>query len=112
MSKRSAYFMLNYLKKNKSDPNKIIENDVASKPSKGNQSSSNNEHEKISADVDNSSIIDTLNSVELQPRELTQEVNYFYDVLDIGFVLKSKTIITDLVKKRIIRKSLETTKLL
>lgn len=97
MSKRSADFMLNYLKKNKSDPNKIIENNVASKPSKGNQSSSNNEYEKISADVDNSSIIDTLNSVELQPRELKQEVNYVYDVLDIGFVLKSKIIITDLV---------------
>jgi len=94
--------MLNYLKKNKSDPNKIIENDVASKPSKGNQSSSNNEYEKISADVDNSSIIDTLNSVELQPRELKQEVNYVYDVLDIGFVLKSKTIITDLVKKELL----------
>lgn len=50
--------------------------------------------------------------MELQPRELIQEVNFVYDVLDIGFVLKSKTIITDLVKKRINRKSLETTKLL
>lgn len=40
--------------------------------------------------------------MELQPRELTQEVNFVYDVLDIGFVLKSKTIITDLVKKELI----------
>ncbi|KAE9537022.1 hypothetical protein AGLY_006829 [Aphis glycines] len=94
--------MLNYLKKNKSDPDKIIDNDVAIKLSKGNQSSSNNKYEKISADVDNSSIIDTLNSVELQPRELKQEVNYVYVVLDIGFVLKSKTFIMDLVKKELL----------
>jgi len=82
MSKRSADFMFNYLKKNKSDPNKIIQNFVASEPNASNQSSSNSEYEKISADVDNSSIINTLNSVELQPRELTQEVNFVYDVLD------------------------------
>lgn len=49
----------------------------------------------------------------MQPRELNQKFNFVRDVLDIGFVLKSKTVITDLVKKkkkRITRKSLETTK--
>lgn len=57
----------------------------------------------ISVDVDNKySITNVSDSIELQPLKLTQELNFFHTVLDMSYILKSKTIIADLVLKELL----------
>lgn len=40
--------------------------------------------------------------MELQPSDLTQELNFFHAVLVISFLLISKTIINNLIKKELL----------
>lgn len=103
--------MSNYFKKHKTDfsSNKNNEADKSNLPSTSHQSSSNSESVEIFADVDNRSVTNSFGNVELQPCELTQKLNFVHDVIDIGFVVKSKTYYR-FGKQRAARKPLETAK--